>query len=310
LAFLLGITLLAPSLITLVFRRPCFLSRTALKEFAKSPPKRGLILLVGDSFRGSVEAQEIASYSHTKFMKHVQTSYNFLLDVVISTYDHENGNTEKLLQLYNSSNVIHSIFHKLPAIGLQNLMNNATDSVNLDGYAFLMGIRLDIFLKPYLTEIFDPGAGKVMFPSICFVINNYHKAENGWPRVSDTLIFVPGKFIRKPIFISHGGWVEWVQNHKLNLSDIMPFVKTYHDSDSIKDWNPLYYMTGRPCTASWYSKGLEFDPATMEPKSSTITYKEYESQDHITTGDIKCVLHPDIPSPAIREIQKNMENNG
>ena len=29
---------------------------------------------------------------------------------------------------------------------------------------------------------------------------------------------------------------------------------TYHDSDSYKDYNPLYYMVGRPQTEEWYDK--------------------------------------------------------
>jgi hypothetical protein len=38
-------------------------------------------------------------------------------------------------------------------------------------------------------------------------------------------------------------------------NNISYFVNTYHDSDSEKDWNPLYKIANRPESKIWYSEG-------------------------------------------------------
>jgi hypothetical protein len=36
-------------------------------------------------------------------------------------------------------------------------------------------------------------------------------------------------------------------------------INTYHDSDSEKDFNPLYYIVNRAQSTVWHSEGLLFD---------------------------------------------------
>lgn len=303
--FLLGVALLLPALLRMgscVDRTP---QHVELRVRDKGPKKRALVVLFGGAFRGGhggtvSEVQGIASDSHVRFIHYVQERYNYDIDVILSTYSTEYD--KDLLGFYNSTNVVAPLLLPQPMIGIQELMRKAAAAANnIQQYDWLFAIRIDLFVKPLLTEIFDPTWDKVLFPSVCFVLQGWHKTGNGMPRITDTLLFIPRKYITLPIWISHDGWPQWFHENHLNHSEMGTMVKTYHDSDALKDWNPLYYMMGRQCTQSWYSKGLEFDhPGTMEPINSTITYDEYESPDHITTGDVKCVGIPDEPSPYVR----------
>tara|TARA_Y100000741_G_C18219189_1_gene545108 strand:- start:1114 stop:1323 length:210 start_codon:yes stop_codon:yes gene_type:complete len=50
-----------------------------------------------------------------------------------------------------------------------------------------------------------------------------------------------------------------MQNRKIKNSEISVIIKTFHDSDSQKDWNPIYKIVNRPESKKWYSKGQEFN---------------------------------------------------
>jgi hypothetical protein len=63
-------------------------------------------------------------------------------------------------------------------------------------------------------------------------------------------MYIPKKYfmITKKFHIDHDAWKHYIHNYKLKNQDMGFMLNTYHDADSYKDYNPLYYMVGRPQT--------------------------------------------------------------
>jgi hypothetical protein len=79
------------------------------------------------------------------------------------------------------------------------------------------------------------------------------------PRVNDVMLFIPKKYyhINKYWVDKHSSWVKYKYLYNLNDSDMGFMLDTYHDADSHKDYNPLYYLVGRkekPYTVSGNKK--------------------------------------------------------
>jgi hypothetical protein len=51
-------------------------------------------------------------------------------------------------------------------------------------------------------------------------------------------------FIKK-IQLHHNSWHDLIVYHKLTYEDLDMMLNTYHDSDSAKDYNPIYYIVNR-----------------------------------------------------------------
>jgi hypothetical protein len=70
---------------------------------------------------------------------------------------------------------------------------------------------------------------------------------NNNPRVSDIIIHIPNKYFSK-VFgepIVHDMWYNLTKKG-LSKKDMNIMLNKYHDSDSAKDYNPLYYIVNRP----------------------------------------------------------------
>ena len=52
-------------------------------------------------------------------------------------------------------------------------------------------MRIDLFLKDKFSEVFNPLADKILFPSVCF--EPYHKCDIH-PRINDMMMFIPKKY--------------------------------------------------------------------------------------------------------------------
>jgi len=92
----------------------------------------------------------------------------------------------------------------------------------------------------------------VRFPFICWVQNDISGES---PRVSDFMLFVPSKYFRflPHYVISHDSWRDFVMKSSLTKWDLDVMITTFHDSDSFKDWNPLYRIANRPENNEWSS---------------------------------------------------------
>jgi hypothetical protein len=226
---------------------------------------RGLILLLGESFRlggqgtrdiGSYEsypAQIQASKTHIKLIEHLETSST--IDLYVSTYP--TIFTSELLQIYKKYMVGYTLHDT--RIGIHNLFHTSIHKIeNKDIYDFICFIRIDAFLKDSFIHIFNPRWSMIMFPSICFI--PHHRSGNH-PRVNDIILFIPKKYYRYiyMIPIGHEMWQNLVDYAKLSYDDLDTMLTTFHDSDSAKDFNPLYYIVNRPESTVFHSQGYIFN---------------------------------------------------
>lgn len=211
-----------------------------------------LLILFGESFRlghggrnrgsdASYKQQINASLSHIKFIESLKKK-NINITVSINSYTTKFDNS--LNELYKS--VLYDSKYYENLIGQANLIHKCIDRItNINNYDFILCMRIDLFLKDKFLEIFNPYSDKILFPSVCF--KPHHKCGIH-PRVNDMMMFIPKKyfnFIRK-IKLSHNSWMELIDRYKLTYEDLDMMLNTYHDSDSGKDFNPIYYIVNRP----------------------------------------------------------------
>jgi hypothetical protein len=53
-------------------------------------------------------------------------------------------------------------------------------------------MRIDLFLKQFFFNVFDPTKNMILFPTICWVKNNRCDQD---PRVNETVLFIPKNII-------------------------------------------------------------------------------------------------------------------
>jgi hypothetical protein len=229
----------------------------------------GLILFLGGSFRlgnqwniniGSNESyheQINACKRHVEFIEHIIKKYQLnSISVFISTYNTQFNND--LLSIYEKYLIGSDIYDNL--IGINNLFHNSINKIkNIEKFDFVLFIRIDLFLKDYFLDIFNPNINMVLFPTICWKQGSIY---NNHPRVNDVIIFIPKKYykyIRNIFNITHTSWHDLIEYTDLKYDDIDVMINTFHDSDSYKDFNPLYTIINREESKIWLSEGHTFD---------------------------------------------------
>ena len=234
-----------------------------------------LLILFGESFRlggqgnrnrGSEESykeQINASLSHIKFIERLKKN-NINMTVSINSY------TTKFLYCLNDiyKHVLLDSIHYVKLIGQSKLIHNCIDRItNINNYDFILCMRIDLFLKDNFFEIFNPYSDKILFPSVCF--KPYHKC-GVHPRVNDTMMFVPKKYFNfiKKVQLDHNTWYDLIEYHKLSYEDLDVMLNTYHDSDSAKDFNPIYYIVNRYVSNTHTTKEI-FDKYNAQAPAAT-----------------------------------------
>jgi hypothetical protein len=228
----------------------------------------GLVIFIGESFRlgnqnsrnrgdeKSFDGQMQASNSHIDFISKIIDKYELnSVSVYISSYNTKyNADLLKIYEKY----LIGTTFYD-NVIGLNNLFQNSVKKIkNIENYDFVLYLRIDLFLKPYFTEIFNPKSNMILYPTICWIM--WNKVYNH-PRVNDTILFIPKKYYKyiNNIIIDHNSWYELMQTTDLTYDDMDTMINTYHDSDSFKDFNPLYYIVNREESKIFHSDGHIFN---------------------------------------------------
>ena len=228
----------------------------------------GLILFIGESFRlgnqgtrnrgskESFDAQIKACESHIHFIKHIIQKFQLnSISVFISSYNTQFN--RQLLSMYNNYLIGNAFYDDV--IGLNNLFHTSLSKIEYkEKYDFILYIRIDLFLKEHFINVFNPLADMILFPTICWIkLNNYMNH----PRVNDTILFVPKKYYKylHNINICHEAWFILMKNTNLTYNDMDTMIHTYHDSDSYKDFNPLYYIVNREESKIFHSEGFIFN---------------------------------------------------
>jgi hypothetical protein len=240
---------------------------------------KGLFLLVGECFReghqhsrlrdtpASVQPQEEASQSHMRLVKKLEE--NGEVDIIVHTTD--SIYKDRLIEIYSPNLKKFSTTHACN--GLQNAINRAireyfpsekppvkkqhmrtllfkmvniednynTDSPLFDQYDYIYICRIDIFLKDAFINLFNPGWHNIRFPQIM-------PRGKEIPLVSDVMMFIPKKYFRilQNAYLSHEVLIQLRKIYRLSKNDVGMMIDTIHDSDSAKQFNPIYRMCSRP----------------------------------------------------------------
>ena len=152
---------------------------------------------------------------------------------------------------------LYSIFFK-HVIGYNELFEIAKKTIiqNNLSYDFILTLRIDLLLKQEFMNRFNPNWSTIRYPFICWTKDSHTK--NNYPRISDTMVFIPKKYFISSISLNHESWEELCQRG-FGYSDIDVMIETYHDSDSSKDYNPLYTIVNRNKNDTWHSPNQRFD---------------------------------------------------
>lgn len=228
---------------------------------------KGLIILFGESFRlggqhtrnrgddKSYNGQIEASKSQLRFIENLAEYMK--INIFIVSYNTKFKSI--LLDIFSKYTIKSKFFDNLK--GQNKLINYALKRINIDDYNFINFMRIDIFLKERYLDIFNPHWKKIMFPSICFSPYNIDiDKQNLYPRVSDIIMFTPKKyyFIFKNynFELNHFSWKNLVKDFNIKKEDIDTMLYTYHDSDSAKDYNPIYRIVNRKINKEWNTRIL------------------------------------------------------
>ena len=216
---------------------------------------KALLILFGESFRlggqgnrntgseQSYEEQIKAAKSHINFILNLQRK-NINMVVSINSYTTQYDNN--LTDIYKDV-LYDNIFYR-NLLGQTTLIHNCINRIyNISDFDFILCMRIDLFLKDKFMEIFNPDNDRILFPSICF--EPYHKVGIH-PRVNDLMLYIPKKYIdffkQNRVKLNHDTWYDLIETYKFNYEHLDTMLNTYHDSDSAKDYNPIYYIVNRP----------------------------------------------------------------
>jgi hypothetical protein len=143
-------------------------------------------------------------------------------------------------------------------LGNNNIAQQAINTVAYNKYDFILITRIDILLKPYFFNIFNPTWNKVKF--ICrnytLWLDYYEYNDMKFPCVNPIIEFIPKKYFKilSNINVEHDAWLHYYKHFNMNNDEIEFMVDYYHDADSYKDYNPYYKMVSRPETYIWHDR--------------------------------------------------------
>lgn len=253
--------------------------------------KGGVVLLLGEAFRtggqgsrtrglpGSVQDQLTASESHVAFVRHLESAHpglkcRLLLHTYTTPYDAD------LLGCYGGDCAAARFLPE--ALGYEGLLENAVSEnlAELQLQDFVLVLRVDLVLKPLFMRLFDPSADRLLYSSICML--PYHVLHDNIPRAADMVLFVPRRHLegflhgRPPGcgFLTHHGFESCRARGLRWPEDVGVYLPTFHDSDSEKDWNPLYRIANRPESRCWQSRGRIIDVQALRPELAAAGYDD------------------------------------
>ena len=233
-----------------------------------------LLIIAGECFREgtqdsrlkdtdiSVANQLKATESHLSFIEHLKNKYNIITDVQLISYVSEHENI--LIDKYNEYNLRYKFYDTYHKDRTQLVNSDKIDKIE-EEYDSILVIRPDMYLKQFFYDIFDPHINKIYYASVCW-IDHYRVFDT--PRVNDTMVFIPKKYFDLVYYTIgiktyHAAIKDYIDHsHQIGrplslCSDFDFFIRTPHDSDTYKDYNPLYCLVCRPENKKWASYGYE-----------------------------------------------------
>jgi hypothetical protein len=259
------------------------------KEKKEGMTQKGCLLLYGEAFREGnqmdrtrdtkrgFDNQMKACDSHIKFIE-MMKSKHIDMDVCISTYCTKYE--KELKKKYSNYKLFYSCNTDMKndvQSGIKHIATKGIQNIKLNDYNFILITRNDICFKDKFVETFNPGE-KIQFVSQHWTHHDcYMENSRSYPVVNNIMLYVPKKyyFITKDLHIDHDSWKYFIQKLELKDSDMEFMLDTYHDSDSYKDYNPLYYIVGRPQTDKWYDEDKKNENNWDTNDVTCNSYKNY-----------------------------------
>lgn len=238
---------------------------------------RGLVVLIGESFREggrhsretaltheSFENQKRATQSHIKFISHLESKFKCQIDLKFDTY--QTKYTYDLVNWYTKKVV--NVNHRVSAKKIVEKRNKHTTEFNRkykkiisdtfdEGtieYDFIFITRFDVFLKDKMLEVFNPNWDKIKFPMVWHWKKHCKtgKLECGYsyPVVVDTMLFVPKRLFYTILnfHLDLNSWKTLICKEELDVGygDIGVMIDTMHRPNTKDMWNPLCKLISRP----------------------------------------------------------------
>jgi len=220
----------------------------------KIKTNKALFLAIGEAFRQgrhttirgtpeSYEGQKAASFSHVNFIEFLEKKHNIKIDVIINSYNTQYDSD--LINWYNRNLLKYKLRKNL--IGWFEIYETGIDLIENTNYDFIFVHRIDILFKSYLNKVFKIESQKVIYPTLV----------NGWGNIrpNDTMMFVPQKFFNlvfsKKLKCNH--YTLETMKRSFLAKNVDYFMKGVWNSDTSKQWNPLYRIVNRfePKSPSW-----------------------------------------------------------
>jgi len=242
--------------------------------------RNGLFVVIGESFRSGGQRSGIrgneSSYtdqmaavdSMLESLKLLEKKFNVKIGVSLGTYFTQY--TSDLVNAYSGRLVGKpDIRGSNTTAGLNPFFQTAIERATGPNqtleelYDFVFYCRVDLFLKPNFHATVDLSWSTIRFPFICW---KRRAVTKGHPRVSDTMLFIPSHYFSymARFVIGHIAWWHAVTNLSLVYDDLDVMITTFHDSDSQKDWNPLYRIVNRAESTRWSSLCLSQNDCMFE----------------------------------------------
>lgn len=226
-----------------------------------------LICFIGESFRkggmwsrttgtpDTIIEQEEAIRSHQKFIETLRDVQNVEVEVSIITYSTPyNDIIRKNYEDYNVTDF--QFLSSCNKIGRDALYMMCKNKLS-DRFSFALIIRIDLILKNYFNLLFNKRHNTLIYPFNSINVDG-GQIFPGCPinYLSDTIIHIPGSLFSKlpnESILTHWAHTLLVEKYKFEPELITTFSDSFHDSNSSRDWNPIYYMAGRPRCLKWHA---------------------------------------------------------
>ena len=226
----------------------------------------------------SYNEQKIATNTHLQYIDYLK-SQGYEVDVRVGTYDTPymqellswyKTRTPKLeAKVFDFTPNSETFLEKpsgAPGYGLSRMFQLTMNNVNLDSYDFIIYIRVDVIIKNLNLFVSKLNIQSKKLLLGFNLMNPYLSYGESHPFPTDMIMFVPNNLFNKIDFsnieIFHSMWKWFEEKSNLTVDDIGYIIDTMHDSDSSKDWNPLYKIANRFSVPRWTGVGYKYDPKT------------------------------------------------
>ena len=138
----------------------------------------------------------------------------------------------------------------------------ANSHISFIKYLNSKNINVDVYISSYATKFTND-----LIDIYKDVLIGHDFYENLIGQGNSIIIFIPIKYYKYLQFLhfgdGHGQWAYLINNTDLKYDDLDTMLSTFHDSDSAKDFNPIYYIVNRKETLIHRNIGEIFNKITF-----------------------------------------------